>query len=106
MRPTSQSKRLKGAECMFAIFAEGTDTAGNVGDQLANTANSAGNALKTSFENAWTQIVDYTPRVLAALVVLVVGYFVAKLVARAVTLLCERAGLQRAAERSGLWESM
>jgi small-conductance mechanosensitive channel len=73
---------------------------------LAATASGAGTALRTSFENAWTQVVDYTPRVLAAVVVLVAGYFVAKLVARAVTLLCERAGLQKAAERSGLWESM
>jgi small-conductance mechanosensitive channel len=83
-----------------------SDTAVNVGDQLADTAKGAGTALRTSFENAWTQIVDYTPRVLAAIVVLVVGYLVAKIVARVVTVLCERAGLQKAAERSGLWESM
>ncbi len=89
---------------MFSIFAEGTVT--NVAAKFADTANTAGTALRTSFENAWTQIVDYTPRVLAAIIVLVAGYFIAKLVARAVTLLCERAGLQRAAERSGLWESM
>src|SRR5439155_332970 len=63
-------------------------------------------ALQTGFQNAWAQIVDYTPRVLAAVVVVVLGYFAAKLVARAVTMLCERAGLQRAAERSGLSESM
>jgi len=50
--------------------------------------------------------VSYTPNLLAAIVVLVVGYFVAKIVARAITVLCERAGLQKAAERSGLWESM
>jgi len=91
---------------MFPILAQATDTAVNVGDQLADTAKGAGTALRTSFENAWTQIVDYTPRVLAAIVVLVVGYFVAKIVARVVTVLCERAGLQKAAERSGLWESM
>jgi small-conductance mechanosensitive channel len=73
---------------------------------LAGTANDASDALKNSFVNAWTQVVDYTPRVLAAIIVLVAGYFIAKLVARAVTMLCERAGMQRAAERSGLWESM
>jgi hypothetical protein len=92
---------------MFPILlAEATDAAVNVGDKLADTAKGAGTALRTSFENAWTQIVDYTPRVLAAVIVLVAGYFIAKLVARAITLLCDRVGLQRAAERSGLWESM
>ena len=70
---------------MFSIFAEATDVASNVGDKFANTAEGAGKALKSSFENAWAQIVDYTPRVLAAVIVVVLGYFVAKLVARAIT---------------------
>ena len=47
---------------MFPILAQATDTAVNVGDQLADTAKGAGTALRTSFENAWTQIVDYTLR--------------------------------------------
>lgn len=91
---------------MLSLLAEAVDTTANVGDKLTDTAKGAGTALRTSFENAWTQIVDYTPRVLAAVIVMVAGYFIAKLVAHAVTLLCERAGLQKAAERSGLSESM
>jgi small-conductance mechanosensitive channel len=89
---------------MFPIFAEGTPTTLTV--DLPQTVYTSKEALQTSFGDAWHKIVSYTPNLLAAIVVLVVGYFVAKIVAHAVTLLCERAGLQRAAERSGLWESM
>lgn len=89
---------------MFGIFAQGTtDT---VTLKLPDAVNTSREALQTSFGDAWHKIVSYTPNLLAAIVVLVVGYFVAKIVAHAVTLLSERVGLQRAAERSGLWESM
>ena len=86
---------------MFALFAD-VDPTG----VMKQTVEDSTGALQASFKNAWVQIVDYTPRVLAAVLVFVIGYFVARLVARAITLVCERAGLQRAAERSGLWESM
>ena len=86
---------------MFALFADVDPTGG-----IKQTVEDSTGALQASFKNAWVQIVDYTPRVLAAVLVFVIGYFVARLVARAITLMCERAGLQRAAERSGLWESM
>jgi hypothetical protein len=89
---------------MFSIFAEGTPTTLTL--DLPQTVTDSRHALETSFGDAWHKIVSYTPNLLAAIVVLVVGYFVAKFVAHAVTVLCERAGLQRAAERSGLWESM
>lgn len=84
---------------MATLMADTTTT-------VTETVNTSKEALMTSFQNAWTQIVAFTPKLLAAVVVLVIGYFVAKFVARAITLLCERAGLQRAAERSGLAESM
>ncbi len=46
------------------------------------------------------------PSILASIVVLIVGYFVARLAARVITALCERVGLQRGAERGGLIDSM
>jgi hypothetical protein len=87
---------------MFSLLAQTTTTTPDVTETARNAAHEVG----TAFGQAWDKIVSYTPNLLAAIVVLVVGYFVAKIVAHAVTLLCERAGLQRAAERSGLWESM
>ena len=93
---------------MFAMFADGvtptvpTTFTVNLPDAVTNSRA----ALETSFGDAWHRVVAYTPNLVAAIVVLVVGYFVAKFVAHAVTVLCDRAGLQKAAERSGLWESM
>lgn len=63
-------------------------------------------ALQNSFTEAFTQIIEVTPRIIAMVVVLVAGYFIARLAARFITILCEKVGLQVAAERSGLAESM
>src|SRR5688572_6051327 len=90
---------------MFGQFVE-TTAVQNTFDGVSHTVKTSTQAVQDSFAQMWGQVVAYTPKVLAAAIVLVVGFFISKLVARAITLLCERAGLQRAAERSGLWESM
>jgi small-conductance mechanosensitive channel len=59
-----------------------------------------------SFNQASKQVGGLAPKILVLLGVLVVGYIVSRLVARLITLLGERIGLQIAAERSGLAESM
>jgi len=59
-----------------------------------------------AFVATWNQIVEFAPRFLGALVVFIVGYIVAKMVARLVTTLCDRLGLEKAAERGGLTKSM
>ncbi len=64
------------------------------------------NALRTSFSEATNQVVQLAPRVAAMVAVLVIGYVIARLVARVITLLSEKLGLQIAAERSGLADSM
>lgn len=63
-------------------------------------------ALLSSFTQAYNQIIEVTPRIIAMLVVLAAGYVIARVAARFITLLCEKLGLQVAAERSGLAESM
>jgi small-conductance mechanosensitive channel len=63
-------------------------------------------AVLNSFTQAYNQIIEVTPKIVAMVIVLVVGYVIARLAARAITLLCEKIGLQVAAERSGLAESM
>lgn len=55
---------------------------------------------------AFDQVFALIPSLVAMLVVLIVGYIVARIVGRAVRALTERLGLQTAAERSGLIESM
>lgn len=73
---------------------------------LADTASESGMTLVESFTEFWNQIVALAPKLTAAIVILVVGFFAARLVGRLVTALFERIGLQRGAERSGLIQSM
>src|SRR5450755_1328426 len=63
-------------------------------------------ALSDSFRQAYEQVIPLAPRIVAMVAVLVIGYIIARMVARVITLLSEKVGLQVAAERSGLAESM
>ena len=77
-----------------------------VADRIGQTVGDSTSALRASFEAAWYQSAAYAPKLLAALVLLVVGYLVARIVGRAIVNVCERIGLQRAAERGELAQSM
>lgn len=70
------------------------------------TLDTSRDALVASFSHAFEQTILLGPKVLAMLVILVVGYLVARVVAKVVTTLSEKIGLQTAAQRSGLAESM
>src|SRR5687767_1701126 len=59
-----------------------------------------------SFQRAFDQILSLAPNVLAMLVVLVAGYFVARIAGRVIAALSKKIGLETAAERSGLAGSM
>jgi hypothetical protein len=63
-------------------------------------------ALVDSFSQAFDQTAALAPKVLMMIAVLVVGYIAARLVARLLTTVSEKLGLQVAAERSGLAASM
>lgn len=65
-----------------------------------------GDVFLVSFQDAFRQIIALAPQVLAMLVVLVLGYVVARVLARIASALSEAIGLQTAAERSGLLDSM
>jgi hypothetical protein len=73
---------------------------------VAEVIHSSREALESSFTQAFAQFVDLMPKVIVSVIVLVVGYVIARFAARAITVLSEKTGLQVAAERSGLWESM
>lgn len=62
--------------------------------------------LVGSFQKAFDQVLSLAPNVLAMLVVLVVGYVVARIAGRVITALSEKVGLETAADRSGLASSM
>lgn len=70
------------------------------------TFESTKTALVDSFREAFNHMLAWTPKVVAVIALLVAGYIFARFVARIVTLLAEKIGLQKASDRSGLSESM
>jgi len=73
---------------------------------VTSAVDTSRHALVDSFTQAYNQVILFAPRVVAMVVVLVTGYIVARLAAQAINKLCEKLGLQTAAERSGLGASM
>ena len=53
-------------------------------------------------ENAWSNVITFVPKLLAALLILLVGYFVAKAVAGILNKVLERVGFDRVVERGGV----
>jgi small-conductance mechanosensitive channel len=84
------------------LFAEVTGVAQNTRDAVESSKT----AVVDSFRQAFDQVILLAPKVLAMIVVLVLGYLIARIVAHAITVLTEKIGLQLAAERSGLADSM
>ena len=64
--------------------------------------NNAGINLKTGIESAWTSFMNFIPNLLLFLVILVVGYFVARIVARVLDTVLHRLGFDRLVERGGI----
>ncbi len=85
------------------LFAEVAQPAA---ETVRGTLEKWNEVLQNSFNQAFHNVIQFAPRVVAMIVVLVVGYIAARLIGRIVTLLCEKIGLQRAAEHSGLAQSM
>jgi Conserved TM helix len=57
-------------------------------------------------ENAWSNVATFLPKLAAALVILVVGYFVAKIISRILDRVLERVGFDRMVERGGLRQAL
>ena len=57
-------------------------------------------------EDAWSDVAAFVPKLLGFLVILLVGYFVAKLIAKAADAILERVGFDRAVERGGIKKAL
>jgi Conserved TM helix len=57
-------------------------------------------------ENAWTNVATFVPKLVTALVILRLGWFVAKAVAGILNRVLERVGFDRAVERGGLRQAL
>jgi hypothetical protein len=83
--------------------------AGEANQVVTNTSHaftSTWEALVASFSQAYQQVIDFAPKVVVMLVVLVLGYVISRFLASVAVRLAESLGLQTAAERSGLADSM
>ena len=85
---------------------EMTRASEQISETLSVTARQSTDAVLNSFERTINQLMDLAPKVVAAVAIIVVGYVVARLVGSFITTLSEKLGLQRAADRSGLSDSM
>ena len=81
-----------------SVFADTTNATQAITDNVTRV----GQAVHEAFG----QVIEFIPSLVAMLVVLAIGYVVARVVGRAVNALGDRIGLQNAAERSGLIDSM
>jgi hypothetical protein len=57
-------------------------------------------------QDAWSSVAAFVPKLVAALVILLVGYFIAKLIARILNTVLERVGFDRAVERGGIKQTL
>lgn len=57
-------------------------------------------------EDAWSSVITFVPKLLGFLVVLVVGYLIAKVVAKIAAAALERVGFNRAVERGGVKKAL
>lgn len=84
---------------MYALLAE---TANN----FTGAAERTQTTLTSTFSDLYTKTMSWLPDAIVAVIVLLVGYVVARLVAKLVTTLGEKINLQYAAERGGLVDSL
>jgi small-conductance mechanosensitive channel len=75
-------------------------------ETTVTTWDAARSAVQTSLTQALEQVITYGPKLIAAVAVVVLGYLAARLIGKIVVKVSEKIGLQVAAERSGLAQSM
>lgn len=62
--------------------------------------------FEEGFSNAWSRIATFVPKLIGFLVILVIGYFVAKAISRIVSALLKRVGFDRVIERGGVGQAL
>lgn len=91
------------------IFAFAGDTAsGTLSESgpIADNVQQTTDAVWNSFHEFWQPIAKTAPKLFCAVLVMFVGYLVARLVGKAITAIAEKLGLQRMAENGGFVQSM
>jgi len=83
-----------------------SDMGSGVADEVSRLEVPSTHVWVDSLQSGLGQLIEFAPKFLAAIVVLAIGFLIAKLIARGVAALSEKLGIQRAAERGGIAESM
>jgi Mechanosensitive ion channel, conserved TM helix/Mechanosensitive ion channel, beta-domain len=95
---------------LLALADTATAETGTVAEQttqrVTETFNTSWDAVVGSFTEAWHQTLAVAPKVVAMVVVIVIGYVIARFIGKAATTLAQKLGLQNAADQSGLADSM
>jgi small-conductance mechanosensitive channel len=91
---------------LFAFAGETANAVEKTAETVTTTFDNSKQAVVDSFTKAYEQVISIAPNIVAMVVVLVIGYVIAKFVAKAITTLSEKVGLQSAADQSGLADSM
>ena len=69
-------------------------------------ANPIGGSMQQSMTELWTKVAGFVPSLVGALVILVVGYIVSKLLQRLATVVLQRVRFDKASEKTGLTGTM
>jgi hypothetical protein len=62
--------------------------------------------FQQGFTDAWSRVAEFVPKFLGFLVILIVGYFIAKAIGKIVDKVLERVGFDRAVERGGIKKAL
>ena len=62
--------------------------------------------FQAGISDAWSNVIAFVPKLAAALVIILVGYLIAKVVASVLNKVLERVGFDRAVERGGLKQAL
>lgn len=57
-------------------------------------------------QNAWNDVAEFFPKLIAFLIILIVGYVIAKLISKALNAVLERVGFDKAVERGGVKKAL
>lgn len=69
---------------------------------MAATMTASDFSFTQSLQDAFTTLLNYIPRLIGALIIIIVGYFIAKFVGRLVTMLLNRINFDQTMERAGV----
>ena len=60
----------------------------------------------TGISNAWSNVATFVPKLVVFLLILIIGYFIAKILARVLNGILERVGFDKAVERGGVGRAL